>query len=343
MHGSGKNRWTAYGKVKGTGMKKVSIIVPIYNVEEYLAKCLDSLVEQTYKNVELILINDGSTDHSLKIAEEYEEKYRQIKLVSQRNGGLSKARNTGMDLATGEYLCFVDSDDWLELDTIQEIVSLMDKDDLDLCLFGANTFLTDENDLRRYPEDDYCYSSKYKGIYQGKELFSKLYCSEEFKASACMYMVRRKLITEKGLEFKEGMIHEDELFTPYLFYYAGRSEITERKFYNRRIRKNSIVTGTKALEHMKGYGSVFLGLSECPGNEDENQTVAASYLQLCIDNFQQSLNYYVLLTRQERRKVKALVEEMRKEKKRKKFSLPFIYYIFLLKEYMTKRGKKQCI
>lgn len=97
-------------------------------------------MEQTYKNVELILINDGSTDHSLKIAEGYAEKYRQIKLVTQRNGGLSKARNTGMNLATGEYLCFVDSDDWLELDTLQEIVSLMDKDDLDLCLLGQTLF-----------------------------------------------------------------------------------------------------------------------------------------------------------------------------------------------------------
>lgn len=324
-------------------MKMVSIVVPIYNVEEYLPKCLDSLIGQTYKNIELILINDGSTDHSLKIAEEYAEKYRQIKLVTQRNGGLSKARNTGMNLATGEYLCFVDSDDWLELDTIQEIVSLMDIDDLDLCLFGANTFLSDVNKLRRQSEDDYCYSSKCKGVYQGKELFSKLYFSGEFKASACMYMMKRKLIAESGLEFKEGMIHEDELFTPYLFYYAGRSEITERKFYNRRIRKNSIVTGTKALEHMKGYGSVFLGLSECPGKEDENQAVAESYLQLCIDNFQQSLNYYVILTRKERKKVKSLIEEIRKEKRRKRISLPFIYYIFLLKEYMIKGGKKQCI
>ena len=321
----------------------ISIIIPIYNVEEYLEKCLDSLIGQTYENIELILVNDGATDRSLRIAERYAENYRQIKLVTQKNGGLSKARNTGMKLADGEYLCFVDSDDWLELDTIQEIVSLMEGDDLDLCLFGANGFLSDRNGLQRQFEGDYCYSSKCKGIYLGKELFSKLYFAGEFKASACLYMMKRRLIEENRLEFKEGMIHEDDLFTPFLFYYAGRAELTQKKFYNRRLRRNSIVTGTKDLEHMKGYGTAFLGLVECPGNKDENHIVAESYCQLCKDNLQQSLNYYVLLTNQEKKKAKALIKEIWKEKKGRKISLPFVYYAFLLKEYITKRGRKRCI
>lgn len=323
-------------------MKRVSIVVPIYNVEEYLEKCLDSLVEQTYKNIELILVNDGSTDRSLEIAERYAEKYQQIKLITQKNGGLSKARNTGMKLAEGEYLCFVDSDDWLELDTVQEIITFMEKDDLDLCLFGANGYLLDEKGLQRQSEGDYCYSSKCKGIYSGKELFSRLYSVGEFKASACMYMMKRKLIAEKALEFKEGIIHEDELFTPFLFYYAGRSELTEKKFYNRLIRKNSIITGTKALEHMKGYGTVFLELSKCPGSEDENHAVAESYGRLCADNLQQSLTYYVLLRRAERKKMKAMLKEILKEKKERKISLPVVYYLFLLKEYAIKGDKKQC-
>ena len=127
-------------------MKKVSIVVPIYNVERYLEKCLDSLVGQTYENIELILVNDGSTDRSLEIAKRYADRYEQIFLTSQANGGLSKARNTGIALAQGEYLCFLDSDDWLEFDTVQKIVSLMEKDDLDLCLFGANGYLFDEKD-----------------------------------------------------------------------------------------------------------------------------------------------------------------------------------------------------
>lgn len=324
-------------------MEKVSVVVPIYNVEEYLEECLDSLVGQTYEKIEIILVNDGSTDRSLEIAEQYAEKYEKIKLVSQENGGLSKARNTGMKLADGRYLCFVDSDDWLERNTIQEIAALMENDDLDLCLFGAKGYLSDENGLHRQPEGDYCYGSESEGIFSGKELFCRLYSAGEYKASACMYMVKRELMLESGLVFREGIIHEDELFTPLLFYYAKRAGLTQKRFYCRRIRKNSIVTGTKALEHMKGYGTVFLGVSECPGNEDKNHIVAESYHRLCVDHLQQSLNYYVYLKGEDRKKVKNLLEEVIKEKRRRHISLPFVYYAYLLKEYMIGGGKKKCI
>lgn len=322
-------------------MNKVSIIVPIYNVEKYLEKCLDSLIGQTYENIELILVNDGSTDRSLEIAERYANKHKQIRLVTQKNGGLSKARNTGIKLAGGEYLCFVDSDDWLEVEAVEKVTALMEKDNLDLCLFGAKGFISDENGLNRQSEGDYCYSSSYKGVYAGKELLSKLYFGGEFKASACMYLTKRKLILDKRLTFQEGIIHEDELFTPFLFYYAERVELMQNKFYDRRIRENSIVTGTRALEHMRGYGNVFLGLILCPGVEDENSDVAKSYCRLYTDNLQQCLNYYVLLDKEERKKVRSFLRKILKAKKRKGISLPIIYYAYLIKCYILKGRKKK--
>lgn len=321
-------------------MEKVSIVVPIYNVEKYLEKCLDSLVTQTYDNIEMILVNDGSTDQSLQIAEKYLKKYEQIRLIDQENGGLSKARNTGMKLAKGKYLCFVDSDDWLEPNTVQEIVARMEAENLDLCLYGANGYLSDENETKQYPEGDYNYSINYSGWCSGKELLVRLYAAGEFHAMACMYMIKRELVVKNKLTFIEGFIHEDELFTPYILYYADRVGLQQEKYYNKRIRKNSIVTGSKALEHMKGYGAVFLGLSECPGCQDENREVAECYSALCMERLQQSLNYYVLLRREERKTVKIFAEKIMKEKRKQRITLPFVYYMYLLKEYMIKGGKR---
>ena len=324
-------------------MKMVSIVVPIYNVEEYLPKCLDSLVGQTYKNIELILVNDGSTDQSLEIAKWYADRYTQISLISQKNGGLSKARNTGMALAKGEYLGFVDSDDWLELNTIQEIVPVMEQDELDICLFGAKGYLEDGSELKRQEKGDYCYSAECEGVYPGKELFRKLYTKGEFKAQACMYLMKRDFLIDKGLTFKEGIIHEDELFTPFVLYYAEKAGLIKKKYYNRRIRRNSIVTNSRYVEHMKGYGEVFIELTKCPGCQDDNRSIAVSYQNLCIDNLQQSLNYYTLLDRKERKKVKDLEMVLMEMKKRQKISFPLIYYIYLIKNFIFKRGKKKCI
>ena len=93
----------------------ISVIVPVYNVENYLGKCLDSLINQTYKDIEIICINDGSTDNSLNILREYEQMDSRIIIIDQKNGGLSNARNIGLKEAAGEYIMFVDSDDWIDL------------------------------------------------------------------------------------------------------------------------------------------------------------------------------------------------------------------------------------
>jgi glycosyltransferase involved in cell wall biosynthesis len=103
---------------------KVSIIVPVYNVEKFLHKCLDSIINQDYRNLEIILINDGSTDHSREILEEYSKKDIRIKIIHQENKGVSTARNIGIDEATGEYLCFADSDDFLEKDCVSYLLNL---------------------------------------------------------------------------------------------------------------------------------------------------------------------------------------------------------------------------
>lgn len=110
----------------------VSIIVPVYNVSEFLPQCMDSLIRQSYHNIEIIAVNDGSTDNSLEILNRYAQKFPQIKIISQANAGLSAARNTGIDASKGEYLCFVDSDDWMDTDTCQKAIEAVQKNNVDI-------------------------------------------------------------------------------------------------------------------------------------------------------------------------------------------------------------------
>ena len=117
-------------------MVKVSIIVPVYNVEKYLSKCLESLINQTLKDIEIICVNDGSTDNSLSILKEYANKDSRIKIIDKQNEGVSVARNTGIEVATGEYLIFVDSDDYLVENACEKALNTIEHNNSDICIFG---------------------------------------------------------------------------------------------------------------------------------------------------------------------------------------------------------------
>jgi len=119
-------------------MPQISVIIPVYNAEKYLQRCVESLITQTYKDFELILINDGSKDNSLSICNELKAKYDFIQVIDKPNGGASSARNAGLDVAKGKYVCFVDSDDWCEPEYLQTLYNLITKNDYDLSMIGIN-------------------------------------------------------------------------------------------------------------------------------------------------------------------------------------------------------------
>lgn len=115
-------------------MEKVSVIIPVYNVEKYLSKCLDSVLSQTYPHIEVILINDGSKDNSLNICQAYAEKDERIRVIDKENEGVSIARNTGIEAATGEFIAFIDPDDWVEPEAYESMIAQLKKWDADICL-----------------------------------------------------------------------------------------------------------------------------------------------------------------------------------------------------------------
>ncbi len=117
---------------------KISVIVPVYKVEKYIDRCLESIINQTYKNLEIILVDDGSPDNCPKLCDEWKKKDERVRVIHKVNGGLGEARNSGMEIATGDYITFVDSDDWIHLEAYAEIIHYLTRYELDVLSFGSN-------------------------------------------------------------------------------------------------------------------------------------------------------------------------------------------------------------
>ena len=134
--------------------KLVSIVVPVYNVEKYLERCVDSLINQTYKNIEIILVDDGATDNSGELCDKLLFKDSRIKVFHKLNGGLSDARNYGINQATGEYLLFVDSDDWVENEIVEKLYNSIEQNSADISVCGFNDLVDDTITNKRGPVEN---------------------------------------------------------------------------------------------------------------------------------------------------------------------------------------------
>lgn len=212
---------------------KISLIIPVYNVSEYLEDCLNSVISQNYGSFEVICVNDGSTDNSLQILEKYASKDERIKIINQENQGLSCARNSGIKAASGDYLVFLDSDDWIEPNTL-EILSKSVSDE-DFIAFNG----------RRYFEDG-TVEEPDEGVSEleltGWDYYNK-YALKPHKfhfVCAVLRLYKREFILKNNLFFEKGIYHEDNLFTPIACYYAQKVKVIPDSLYVYRIREDSI-------------------------------------------------------------------------------------------------------
>ena len=213
-----------------------SVIIPVFNVEKYLRACLDSVLTQSFSDWEAVCVNDGSTDGSASILAEYTAKDDRFRVVEQPNGGLSAARNTGVKNVTGEYVLFLDSDDWLETDALETLAGNLDGEDM-LC-FSGRRYL--ELEKRFLPSDQL-----EERVYQsGMDYYNENALQRRDFAFVCVVLraYRRSFLDENALRFKEGIFHEDNLFTPQACYFARRVKVLNRCLYDYRVRDNSITT-----------------------------------------------------------------------------------------------------
>lgn len=234
----------------------VSVIIPVYNGEKYLRGCLDSVFSQTLKQLQVICVDDGSTDHSAQILSEYQNMHPDLVIVSQENGGLSAARNAGIRRATGEYIDFLDCDDTLRTDALETLYRRAHEDALDMLLYDGKTIFASEELRQANPGYETLYRTKIhigNKPMSGEELFVRLVDSGSYRASACMYLLRLDYLMAKGYTFIQGIYYEDNVFTLQCLLDAARCGVEAIPFYHRSLRGSSIVTTHKDFRHARSY------------------------------------------------------------------------------------------
>ena len=225
------------GKERGFMTEKITIIVPVYNVEHYLDKCLDSLINQTYKNLEIIVINDGSIDNSGIICQEYAQKDNRIVYIEKENGGQSEARNMGLDRMTGSYVTFVDSDDWIELDYVEILYKKITEYQADIAVGNYYSFNETEGMYYFHIFGD----SYHEKVYDNVSIFENLYESQEMKSFALISVWGKlyKADLVKHLRFDIGKLGEDGYLNQKIYLLAEKTIYLNKGLYAYRQREGS--------------------------------------------------------------------------------------------------------
>ena len=208
----------------------ISIIVPVYNVEKYLKKCIDSIVNQTYKNLEIILVDDGATDRSGEICDELAKLDNRIKVYHKENGGLSDARNYGVERATGDYIGFVDSDDYIDAEMYEKLYEAITKEDADVAECNFNFI---------YPNRAVKYTNeKYYLVLDRSKYVEEYINMDKLFGSACTKLMKKELA--RKLHFPKGKLYEDGFYSLDLMKVGRRFVILDAPFYNYVMREGSI-------------------------------------------------------------------------------------------------------
>jgi len=210
----------------------ISIIVPVYNVETYLAKCVDSILAQTYTNLEIFLVNDGSSDCCGKLCDEYAKEDKRIKVIHKKNGGLSDARNVAIDVATGEFITFIDSDDYVTDDYIMTLYSLIEKYECKVSIALYNTFVEGSKPKvvnRVYRED--C-QTNIKAI-------EEMFYQEKYDTASWAKLYHSSLFAT-GIRYPKGIVYEDLATTYLLIFQSDKVAFCNRRIYNYLLRRDSI-------------------------------------------------------------------------------------------------------
>ena len=316
-------------------MPTVSVIVPVYNVEKYLKRCVDSILNQTFHDFEVILVDDGSPDICPSICDEYVEKDQRIRVVHKENGGLSSARNAGLEIANGEYILFVDSDDYIKPHLLQTCVSKIEETNCDAVRFGYEKIDEGFNIIKvRYPHDSlYSFSTSEQRLdFLCNDLLSY---SIPFTAWSCLF--KNDIIRKHNLRFvSERIIYSEDTFFSSLYTFHSSSCVALNKsLYVYQDNKNSLM-GT-----YKSQKTILI-----------NKCVEWSkhLYQLCEDEYIKDNFYFIAVAfyknelkfNAEKENVKKLIKSIKALDDKKYFSNQFkSYYGAIKKEYKLKQGKKQ--
>lgn len=237
-------------------MPKISVIIPVYNVEKYLENCLNSLLNQTFKDMEIIIVNDGSKDGSQKIINNYKQKHKNIIAIEQENHGQGHARNLGIKLANAEYIMFLDSDDTLEENTLEEMYNEASKHNLDVVVCDISKII---NNKKQYFKNylKFCDKSNINFMLSHPGPVAKLY--------------KKEIFIKNSIKFLENVYYEDLAMTPILSIYLEKISYINKPLYNYLIRKNSTMKQTAFNKKIDDIFKVMLYLEKELTNRKENK------------------------------------------------------------------------
>lgn len=265
----------------------ISIVVPVYNVEKYLKDCVESLLVQTYKYNEIILVDDGSSDNSALICDEYEKNYNMIKVIHKTNGGLSDARNAGLKKALGKYICFIDSDDVVASNYIHSLYNAIVETNAKMSACPLAKFLDGENyndlptingavDIQRIDAEELMIN-----IYDGNY--------SEISFVACGKLYEKKLFDENDIEYPFGRYYEDTFTTFRLFLASGEVSLTNNTRYYYRNRNNSIMTSDINEKKIMDAIASDEYVAEYFINNNKNRKLISKVINYCLKDL---LNTY---------------------------------------------------
>lgn len=229
--------------------KLVSIIVPVYNVQYWIEECIESILRQSYTNFELLIIDDGSTDNSIKIIKKMINGDNRVKLFQKKNGGQASARNFGMERARGKYIAFIDSDDKVQPDLIESCVQEFNEKNVNIVAFSAsildddNTGMFESNSYRKTQLEEHV-------VYNRDDFINK---NGIKSSSVCVYLYEFDFLKKHNISFHEGIIHEDVVFWLDILLNKFTISYLDKDFYIRRVRRNSTMTGRNFLKSQEGY------------------------------------------------------------------------------------------
>lgn len=284
------------GEVSPVDDPKISIIVPVYKVEPYLRKCLDSIISQTYQNLEIILVDDGSPDNCGAICDEYAARDRRIQVIHKENGGLSSARNTGLDIATGEWVGFVDSDDWVEPDMYEYLLSGAQQARADIAVCGV---------WEEWPDRRLCRSCSQAESFDTEGGLEQFFLRKKYSHSAWDKLYRRTLFA--GIRFPEGQNFEDIATTHRVFERAKAVRLLPEAKYHYRQRPDSIMGDGTLRNRVDGY---LAAKGQYLGMKDRWPQFRGLLEAWCISVAAGIWGVYLSNPREERKKYWGTVEEI---------------------------------
>lgn len=228
---------------------KISIIVPVYNILPYIEKCLNSLINQTYENIEIIIVDDGSNDGSEKICDKFAKNYKKINVFHKANGGLSSARNYGLNFATGDYIGFVDGDDYIELNMFERLINNLTQTNADISICS---FFMENEDGSKHCNCENLETKTFSNI-EALELLSSE--RQDRYVVAWNKLYKKELFQD--IEFPIGKIHEDQAIIHHLFFKAKKISTISQKLYHYVVHKNSLSHQNNITKHFDDIDALF--------------------------------------------------------------------------------------